>query len=103
MYARPKEVVLLFSFLLIAIAPLLAQKQLGKPFITNYSYQDYDGNPVNWWALEDKDGMMYFANSTSVLQYDGVNWNIIDGNAGARCMVKDPDGTIYVGGGGDIG
>ena len=84
MYARPKEVVLLFSFLLIAIAPLLAQKQLGKPFITNYSYQDYDGNPVNWWALEDKDGMMYFANSTSVLQYDGVNWNIIDGNAGAR-------------------
>ena len=103
MYARPKEVVLFFSFLLIAIAPLLAQKQLGKPFITNYSYQDYDGNPVNWWALEDKDGMMYFANSTSVLQYDGVNWNIIDGNAGARCMVKDPDGTIYVGGGGDIG
>ncbi|MGB5479569.1 MAG: hypothetical protein WBM91_00710, partial [Eudoraea sp.] len=88
---RLKAVILFFSFFLIAISPLLAQKQLGKPFVTNYSYQDYKGSPINWWALEDNDGLMYFANSGRVLQYDGVTWKIIEGNNGARCLVKDPN------------
>lgn len=98
-----KALILSFSFFLIANSPLLAQKQLGKPFITNYSYQDYKGSPINWWALEDNDGLMYFANSGRVLQYDGVTWKKIEGNNGARCLVKDANGTIYVGGGGDFG
>ena len=100
---RLKALIFFFSFFLIAISPLLAQKQLGKPFITNYSYQDYKGSPINWWALEDNDGLMYFANSGRVLQYDGVTWKKIEGNNGARCLVKDPKGPIYVGGGGDFG
>ena len=100
---RLKALIFFFSFFLIAISPLLAQKQLGKPFVTNYSYQDYDGGPVNWWALEDNNGLMYFANGGGILQFDGVTWNNIEANNGVRCLVKDPDGTIYVGLGGDFG
>ncbi len=82
-----------------------AQEKVGRPLITNYSYQDYAGAPVNWWALEDKDGIMYFANGPGILQYDGVNWNLIriPNGGGARCLVQDEAGTIYAGGTGDFG
>ena len=95
----------LFSlFCLISSSYFHGQEQIGRPFITNYSYQEYESHPTNWWALEDKDGIMYFANNDGLLQFDGVNWNIIDINdSGARCLVQDDKGTIFVGGGGEIG
>ena len=82
---------------------VIAQEQVGRPFINNYTYQDYSGAPTNWWALEDKDGIMYFANGSGVIQFDGVNWKTIDVDSGARCLTKDSDGIIYAGGNGDFG
>jgi signal transduction histidine kinase/DNA-binding response OmpR family regulator/ligand-binding sensor domain-containing protein len=71
--------------------------------ITNYKYQEYGANPINWWVLEDEDGIMYFANTNGVLQYDGVTWTRIESLRGARCLTKDEKGTIYVGSNGEIG
>ena len=82
---------------------LVAQEQVGRPLMTNYRYQDYGANPINWWALEDDSGIMYFANTNGVLQFDGVTWNKIETQRGSRCLVKDDKGTIYVGSNGDIG
>jgi len=82
---------------------LFGQEQIGRPMITNYSYQDYDAGAVNWWAIEDDDGIMYFANGDGILQYDGVTWNLIETDAGARCIVRDDEGTMYVGLEGDFG
>ncbi|MCF6223420.1 MAG: ATP-binding protein [Flavobacteriaceae bacterium] len=81
----------------------MGQEQVGRPLINNYTYQEYGAGPVSWWAVEDKDGIMYFANGAGVLQYDGVNWNTIPMKVSARCLTKDKDGTIYVGGEGEIG
>lgn len=92
--------------LLFIIAPTFqsfSQEQLGRPLITNYSYQEYDAGPVNWWGLEDADGIMYFANGQGVLQYDGVNWNLIKIENGTRNLAKDNKGVIHVGSNGDFG
>ncbi|WKK65105.1 response regulator [Lutimonas zeaxanthinifaciens] len=94
--------VLLFVFFLSNVA-IVSQEQIGRPLITNYSYKDYNSGPINWWALEDSDGVMYFANNNGVLQYDGVNWLEIDGTGGARCLVQDENEVIYVGREGDFG
>ncbi len=83
--------------------PSLAQEQIGRPLITNYKYQEYDRAPINWWALEDDNGIMYFANQAGPLQYDGVNWRHIDINGPSRSMAKDDKGTIYIGGQGEFG
>ncbi|NNK75794.1 MAG: hypothetical protein HKP42_06995, partial [Maribacter sp.] len=71
---------------------------MGRPLITNYKYQEYGAGPVNWWATEDVNGIMYFANGAGILQYDGVNWKTIEMEASARCLTKNPEGTIFVGG-----
>ncbi|MFK7814133.1 MAG: ATP-binding protein [Maribacter sp.] len=83
---------------------LQAQEQVGRPLITNYSYQEYEAAPINWNAIEDVNGIMYFANIAGVLQYDGVNWKLIEiPGIGTRSLAKDEEGTIYVGGSGELG
>ncbi len=93
----------LLGIFLLCLIPLTAQKQIGRPLINNYSYQDYEGAPINWWVLEDNNGIMYFANNIQILQYDGVNWTGIDMNNGCRSLAIDADGVIYAGGIGDLG
>ncbi|MDT0607096.1 ATP-binding protein [Croceitalea rosinachiae] len=81
-----------------------AQEQVGRPLITNYSYQEYEAAPINWNAIEDVNGIMYFANIAGVLQFDGVNWKLIEiPGIGTRSLAKDEKGTIYVGGSGELG
>lgn len=93
----------LIAIFLFFFFSVQAQQQIGRPLITNYKYQEYDANPINWWVLEDSDGIMYFANTNGVLQFDGVTWNKIESLRGARCLTQDENGTIYMGSNGDIG
>ncbi|PIB27401.1 hypothetical protein BFP77_12120 [Maribacter sp. 4U21] len=103
-FALGKSLCFSFIFIFSFFASLLAQEQVGRPLITSYSYQDYEADPVNWWALEADDGIMYFANLDGVLQFDGVNWNLIETpGIGTRSLVKDDKGIIYVGGSGQLG
>ena len=79
-----------------------AQSEKGLPFITNYRYQDYGADGVNWWATEDNNGVMYFANQNGVLTFDGSDWELTK-PTGVRCVEKGADGKIYLGTIGDIG
>ena len=93
------SLIFIFSFFTSSIA----QEQVGRPLITNYKYQEYGAAPINWWALEDDNGIMYFANQGDVLQFDGVNWRRLDVSGSSRSLAKDDKGTIYVGGQGEFG
>jgi signal transduction histidine kinase/CheY-like chemotaxis protein len=77
----------------------------GLPFITNYRYQDYNADGVNWWVEEDDKGVLYFANSRGILVFDGQNWELVKpiGSAETRAIAKGKDGKIYVATNGDIG
>ncbi|MEJ2636667.1 MAG: ATP-binding protein, partial [Calditrichia bacterium] len=83
-----------------------SHNEAGRPFITNYSPKDYGSHPQNWSIVQDKRGVMYFANGTGVLEYDGISWRLIPSpnNAYVQSLTIDPDsGTIYVGGQGNLG
>jgi len=88
-------------------SPVFAQNNSlkGLPFITNYRYQDYGADGVNWWVEEDDQGVLYFANALGILIYDGQHWDLVKppGGPESRSLVKGPDGKIYVGTNGDIG
>lgn len=71
--------------LLLFVTPAISQEQVGRPLITNYRYLDYDAAPTNWWAVEDDNGIMYFANNAGVMQYDGVTWTTVD-DSSSRCL-----------------
>ncbi|MCB0776723.1 MAG: response regulator [Chitinophagaceae bacterium] len=96
---------IVIAFVTLTPQHLVAQENKGFPFITNYRYQDYNGSGINWWAVEDDNGMMYFANERGILVYDGNNWEIVKPqySNSIRSMVKGKDGKIYIGTNDDIG
>jgi signal transduction histidine kinase/DNA-binding response OmpR family regulator/ligand-binding sensor domain-containing protein len=78
--------------------------ETGLPFIQNFSPNDYGGaHAQNWAVLQDNRGIMYFANSIGILEFDGVSWRLISMTTTARSLTMDENGTIYVGGRGEFG
>jgi signal transduction histidine kinase/DNA-binding response OmpR family regulator len=79
--------------------------QKGLPFITNYTTDDYKASLQNWAIIQDNQGVMYFANNSGILQFDGSSWRLIKtpGETTVRSFAKDSHGRIYVGGIGEVG
>ncbi len=74
-------------------------EEAGRPLLRNYSAKEYGAHYQNWAAVQDRRGLMYFANSRGILEYDGVSWRVINtpNNNVARSIEVDADGHIYVG------
>lgn len=86
-------------------SPLKQIWQQSLPFITNYSTNDYKAAFQNWALVQGDNGLVYAANNSGVLEYDGVSWQLIQTSEGnpVRSLAKDAGGRIYVGGSGEVG
>lgn len=51
--------------------------QEGNQYITNFSPSTYKASDQNWSSIQDKNGVMYFANLNGVLIYNGRDWQTI--------------------------
>lgn len=97
---------MLFLFILLHINLFSQQNgNTGSPFFTNYAPKMYRAHVQNWDIVQDKNGIMYFANGDGLLEFDGVNWRIIalPDNATVRSLAVDYFGRIYVGGFAEFG
>ncbi len=100
--------IVFFSLLIVFAASEVAAQQsyqYGLPYLQVYNPKDYDGLGQNWDVLQGDDGLMYFANKTGILTYDGKYWNttLLSNFNTVRSLAKDSSGRIYVGGIGDLG
>ncbi len=96
----------LSGWILICGAMLAAQAQkLGAPVIHNYETEQFKALSQNWAAVQDRRGIMYFANNAGILEFDGQHWRLIPvpGNATVRDLTFGPDGTLYYGSVDDFG
>lgn len=101
---------LLFTYFYISILLTLlsnnciAQSNIGKPIIKNYSKESYQAGLQNWEIHQDNFGKMYFANNDGLLTFDGANWQIarVDNKTIVRSILIDGK-RIYVGSQGDFG
>ncbi|MFC0181703.1 regulatory protein, luxR family [Pseudarcicella hirudinis] len=78
---------------------LYAQNTIGLPEITNFSKKNYVAGTQNWGILQDKNGIMYFANNEGLLTFDGVFWKTypLPNKSKVRSMAFGNDHKIYVG------
>ncbi len=93
----------LLLLLLFVVSAVKAQYN-GFP-IRNYSQKEYNAFMQNWYCVQDKRGVLYFGNSSNVLEYDGKNWRKIPIAKGVavRTLFISQQGTIFVGAVGDFG
>ena len=95
----------MFFSLLFLIPPHLNSEDTGCKYFKNYSYkEDYEHQAQNWGITQAKNGIIYAANNGGVLEFDGVSWRVINiPNYTVRSLAIDKNGTIYIGGKGEIG
>jgi hypothetical protein len=63
--------------LLLSVQKLYSQT-IGFKFYNNYSTRDYHRNATNLMIAQDSRGIIYAANVTGVLEFDGVSWQNIE-------------------------
>ena len=88
-----------------SLTVLNAQNTIGIPNIVNYSKQAYAAGSQNWNIVQDKNGILYFANNDGLLSFDGTAWRTynLPNKTIARSVAVDDRNRIFVGGQGEIG
>ncbi|MGB5436656.1 MAG: triple tyrosine motif-containing protein, partial [Maribacter sp.] len=104
---------LLFTSLLLSQAKddslqlVISEPSIGKgiPYYQNFVSTQYDAHSQNWAACQSANGIMYFANTSGVLEYDGTTWRkiLVANNSPALGLAIDSLGTLYVGAINEIG
>ncbi len=78
--------------------------ETGDYVFQRYSAKQYGANPQNWGVAQDQRGILYFANTDGLLEFDGNLWRPIGlPGKSVRSVNVDSQGTIYVGGVGEFG
>lgn len=77
--------------------------QPGQSLLQNYSYRNYRTHPILWSAVQDKDGVLYFANNDGVVIYTGSSWRLLPSPNLVRALAIDTTKKIYIGCIGDFG
>ena len=82
-----------------------SQNTIGIPNIVNYSKMAYQAGSQNWNIVQDKKGIMYFANNEGLLSFDGTYWRTypLPNKTIVRSVAIGDDNKIYVGGQKEIG
>lgn len=80
-------------------------KDLGLPYMQEYSTRDYQANTSNWCVAMGKSGRILIGNSEGLLSFDGVKWKLYPIPAGTvlRSLALDEQGQVYYGAKDDFG
>ena len=82
-----------------------SQNTIGIPDIINYSRDIYNAGTQNRGIVQDKNGVMYFANYEGLLTFDGNYWKNypLPNKTVVRSIAMGKDNRIYAGGQDDFG
>lgn len=88
------------SFLFFSTIILAQVKNIGVPDIQNYKRTEYKGGTQNWDIDQDKNGNLYFANNSGLIQFDGSSWTkyLLPNSTSVRSVKVDNSDRIYAGG-----
>ncbi len=105
MRAVSKHIFITILIVLCVFQSFSQIKNIGIPYILNYSKDIYKGEKQNFAITQDKRGIMFFANQGGIIEYDGANWRMIytPNKSTVRSFATDSLGRIYVGAIGDFG
>jgi serine phosphatase RsbU (regulator of sigma subunit)/ligand-binding sensor domain-containing protein len=99
------------ALLVLAVAPSRSAQahasEVGIPYYTNYEPKAFNPRIAyqNWAVEQDHHGTIYIANTSGVVEYDGVSWQLLTlpNRSAARSLAKDRSNRIFVGGDGTFG
>jgi signal transduction histidine kinase len=102
-----------FIFTLL-LFPMMLERGLGQAsepqekglyFHQQYMAEEYGGHSQNWALTEDNNGLLYVGNNNGLLEYDGVEWRVIEvaGGQVALSLALSKENQLFVGSVNDFG
>src|SRR6056297_3153428 len=90
---------LVFLFCLSASFSFSQIKRTGLPFIRNYERNEFNGGRQTWDITQNDQNLIFFANNSGILEFDGTNWNLypVSNRSIVRSVASGDDGKIYAG------
>jgi hypothetical protein len=86
-----------FWILLFLLYNAAAYSQQGDYLITNHKPDINNIDNTNFQIIQDNHGLMYFANRSGVLVYDGKEWDFYSTPGAVLSMAFGPKGDLFVG------
>ena len=82
-----------------------SSQQKGTYFHRQYTSSEYGAHTQSWSVIEDDRGLIYIGNGNGLLEYDGVEWRMIEVANGqvALSLALGRNNQIYVGSVNDFG
>lgn len=80
--------------------------RVGAPFVQQYKKSEYKAGNQNWSvSVSPEDGIVYTANTSGLLRFDGQQWKLFrtQKHNPLRSVLANEDGKIYTGGLGEFG
>jgi PAS domain S-box-containing protein len=100
------KIISIFFILILTYHNIKAQfSDFGNPIIKNYLPLDYVASSQNWSIIQDSRGIMYFGNTSCLLEFDGTTWTKLEmpSSTTVRCLDIDKNGTLFLGSIGEFG
>ena len=96
---------MLLAAVLVMAAPAAIPPESGRPLIRGYGPKDYGADSQNWSLVQDQRGLLYAANNSGVLEFDGARWRLIRtrNSAPVRSLGRNRAGCVFVGAQNEIG
>ncbi len=98
-----KSILLLFLSTIVSLS--FCQNTIGIPDIINFTRSNYNAGTQNRGIVQDKNGIIYFANYEGLLSFDGTYWKTypLSNKTIVRSVAIGNDNKIYAGGQDDFG
>lgn len=88
---------ILFQLVFTLAACSISNAQRGHYFVTNFTPSDERIDYITYGMAQDDRGVLFFANKSGVLMFDGRNWNLID-TPGPVYTLTTFGSQVFVGG-----
>jgi len=89
--------IFLIPFILVVALCKAQSMHLGLPGVQNFSRNDYNGGIQNWSFGEAENGLLYFANNSGLLEYNGHHWSLYNSIGSINRSVLTDGNRVYVG------
>ena len=80
-----------------------SSRYYGIPWIRNFPRSEYSGGIQTWSFTETENGLLYFANNSGMLEYNGTTWTLYQSVKAVNRVVCADGNRIYVGAFNDFG
>lgn len=94
---------LILVLALVGFCSHVADAQSGHYFLSHYKPGSDKINYLSFDIHQDQSGILYFANSAGVLQFDGRTWVQVPANGSIYTLTATAGGSLYAGGSAGFG